>query len=119
LIKQLLDNRSHNGYSIKEVFMRQVSLREFRTRGEVALKEVPKDEVVLLSGQKGPAYFLIPAHGDLTEGDRELRRVMAKMSLYQYGKWAVEQGLDQLSPDNIDEEIRSSRLGRKKAKECA
>jgi hypothetical protein len=44
---------------------------------------------------------------------------MAKMSLYQYGKWAVEQGLDQLSPDDIDEEIRSSRLGRKKAKECA
>jgi hypothetical protein len=98
--------------------MRQVSLREFRTRGEVALKDVPRDEVVLLSGQKGPAYFLIPAQGDLTEGDRELRRVMAKLSLYQYGKWAVEQGLDQLSGDDIDDEIRKLRQSRKQAKEC-
>ena len=53
--------------------MRQVSLSEFRTRGEVALKDVPKDEVILLSGQKVPAYFLIPAQGDLIDGDRELR----------------------------------------------
>lgn len=94
--------------------MRQVSLREFRTRGEVALKDVPKNEVVLLSGQKGPAYFLIPAHGDLSEGDRELRRVMAKLSLDQYGKWAIEQGLDQTTTEEIDEEIRKMRRSRKR-----
>lgn len=99
--------------------MRQVSLREFRTRGEVALKDVPKDEVVLLSGQKGPAYFLIPAQGDLAEGDRELRRVMAKLSLDQYGKWAAEQGLDQRSDEEIDDEIRAMRRNRGNAQECA
>ena len=99
--------------------MRQVSLREFRTRGEVALKDVPRDEVVLLSGQKGPAYFLIPAQGDLAEGDRELKRVMARLSLYQYGKWAIDQGLDQTSMDDIDAEIRRVRQSRKQAKECA
>ncbi len=94
--------------------MRQISLREFRTRGEVALKNVPRDEVVLLSGQKGPAYFLIPAKGDLSEGDRELRRVLAKLSIDQYSKWAVEQGLDQTTPEEIDEEIQKVRWSRKR-----
>jgi len=45
--------------------MRQVSLREFRTRGSKALEAVPNGETVLLAGQKGPAYFLIPVLGDV------------------------------------------------------
>ena len=45
--------------------MRQVSLREFRTRGAKALEAVPDGETVLLAGQKGPAYFLIPVLGDV------------------------------------------------------
>ena len=53
--------------------MRQVSLREFRTRGSKALEAVPRGETILLSGQKGPAYFLIPVEGDLALADRELR----------------------------------------------
>jgi len=93
--------------------MRQISLREFRTRGEIALKDVPKDEVVLLSGQKGPAWFLIPAQGDLSVGDRELRRVLAKQSLHQHGQWAIEQGLDQSRDEEIDAEIRAVRQSRK------
>jgi len=40
--------------------MRQVSLREFRSRDTRALDTVPDGETVLLAGQKGPAYFLIP-----------------------------------------------------------
>src|SRR5271156_5699663 len=61
--------------------MRQVSLREFRTRGSKALKSVPSGETVLLAGQDGPAYFLIPVIGDVIAEDRELRRAMAKASL--------------------------------------
>ncbi len=40
--------------------MRQVALREFRIRGEKALESVPKGEIVLLSGQKGRVYYLVP-----------------------------------------------------------
>ena len=61
--------------------MRQVSLREFRTRGSKALETVPDGETVLLAGQNGPAYFLIPVLGDVAMEDRELRRAMAKASL--------------------------------------
>jgi len=99
--------------------MRQVSLREFRTRGEVALKDVPPNEVVLLSGQKGPAYYLIPAHGDLAEGDRMLRIAMAKMSLIEQSRWATEQGFDQVTIDEVDEEIREVRKSRKVTTNCA
>src|SRR5476651_1150302 len=48
--------------------MRQVSLREFRTRGAKALESVPKGETILLSGQQGPAYFHVPDHRDQEVG---------------------------------------------------
>lgn len=47
--------------------MRQVSLREFRTRGVKALKEVPAGETTLLVGQNGPAFFLVPVFGDVVK----------------------------------------------------
>lgn len=74
--------------------MRQVSLREFRVRGSKALETVPNGETVLLAGQKGPAYFLIPVQGDVVLEDRELRRAMAKASLRNNWKLAESAGGD-------------------------
>jgi antitoxin (DNA-binding transcriptional repressor) of toxin-antitoxin stability system len=96
--------------------MRQVPLREFRIRGEKALASVPKGEVVLLSGQKGPVYYLVPVQGDLAIGDKELRRAMAMASLRESWRSAEEQGLDQVSDEEIDEEIRKVRRRRLKRK---
>jgi antitoxin (DNA-binding transcriptional repressor) of toxin-antitoxin stability system len=70
--------------------LRQVSLREFRTRGARALEAVPSGETVLLAGQKGPAYFLVPVIGDVAVEDRELRRAMAKASLRE--SWVRAEG---------------------------
>ena len=89
--------------------MRQVSLREFRMRGEKALSSVPKNEVVLLSGQKGPVYYLVPVQGDIAIADQELRRAMALASLRESWRYAEEQGLDRVSDEEIDEEIRKIR----------
>ena len=50
--------------------MRQISLREFRTRGSKALEAVPQGETILLSGQQGPAYFLVPVLGDVADPPR-------------------------------------------------
>ena len=84
--------------------MRQVSLREFRTRGCKALDAVPKGETVLLAGQKGPEYFLIPVVGDVVLENRELRRAMAKASLRR--NWSlVESGGDVVSDEEIDLEV--------------
>lgn len=89
--------------------MRQVSLREFRTRGAKALKAVPAGETVLLAGQQGPAFFLVPVMGDVAAEDKELRRAMAKASLRQNWKLAEKFDGDQVSGPEIDLEIQASR----------
>ena len=96
--------------------MRQVPLREFRMRGQKALESVPKGEVVLLSGQQGPVYYLVPVEGDLAIGDKELRRAMAKASLQESWRYAEEQGFDKVSDEEIDDEIRKMRQQTKRSK---
>ena len=95
--------------------MRQVSLREFRTRGSKALKVVPEGETVLLSGQKGPEFFLIPVLGDVGLQDRELRRAMAKSSLRR--NWQLSEASKvNLSEEEINQEISQVRTTRQRKK---
>jgi antitoxin (DNA-binding transcriptional repressor) of toxin-antitoxin stability system len=96
--------------------MRQVSLREFRTRGAKALEAVPRGETVLLAGQQGPAYFLVPVLGDVAMEDRELRRAMAKASLRESWAHSGASGLDLMSSDEIEREIGKVRGARRRSK---
>ncbi len=96
--------------------MRQISLREFRTRGSQALKAVPQGETILLAGQQGPAYFLVPVLGDVAMEEQELRRAMAKASLHESWLHARASGLDQLSEEEIAEEIKRVRKVPKRRK---
>jgi antitoxin (DNA-binding transcriptional repressor) of toxin-antitoxin stability system len=93
--------------------MRQVSLREFRTRGVKALAAVPEGETVLLAGQNGPAYFLVPVLEDVISEDRELRRAMAKASLRKNWRLA-EASRVKLKEEEIDQEIRQVRTSRRR-----
>ena len=105
--------RSRLGYTKREVAsMRQISLREFRTRGAKALEAVPTGETVLLAGQDGPAYFLVPVFGDVIAEDRELRRAMAKASLRQNWRLAEQSGVE-LSGEEIDREVALTREARR------
>jgi len=96
--------------------MRQVSLREFRTRGAAALKAVPAGETVLLSGQQGPAYFLIPVFGDVIAEDRELRLAMARASLRAGWERIKAAKLPTLTDEEIDREIAAVRKARQPRK---
>lgn len=87
--------------------MRQVSLREFRTRGAKALEDIPAGETTLLVGQDGPAYFLVPVFGDVIQEDRELRLAMAKASLRQ--GWKIAREIGEMSDEEIEAEIQESR----------
>jgi antitoxin (DNA-binding transcriptional repressor) of toxin-antitoxin stability system len=92
--------------------MRQVSLREFRTRGSRAIQSVPQGETVLLSGQDGPAYFLVPVLlEDVAAQDRELRRAMARASLRKNWRLAEKSGAN-MSIEDIDKEISEARSHR-------
>ena len=90
--------------------MRQVSLREFRTRGAKALADVPIGETTLLVGQNGPAYFLVPVFGDLVKEDREIRRAMALASLRE--SWRLAEAVGGMSDAEIDAEIDEVRTAR-------
>jgi antitoxin (DNA-binding transcriptional repressor) of toxin-antitoxin stability system len=90
--------------------MRQVSLREFRTRGVKALKAVPQGETVLLAGQQGPAYFLVPVIGDIASEEIEIRRAMAKANLRQYARLAEQYPI---SNEEIEQEIAAVRAERR------
>jgi antitoxin (DNA-binding transcriptional repressor) of toxin-antitoxin stability system len=96
--------------------MRQISLREFRTRGAKALEAVPQGETILLSGQQGPAYFLVPVLGDVVMEDRELRRAMAKASLRESWVRARASGSDQMKDEEIEQVVKQLRGLRKRRK---
>jgi antitoxin (DNA-binding transcriptional repressor) of toxin-antitoxin stability system len=85
--------------------MRQVSLREFRTRGAKALADVPRGETTLLVGQNGPAFFLVPVFGDVIKEDKELRRAMARASLRESWRLAEASGANLITEEEIEEEI--------------
>ena len=100
--------------------MRQVSLREFRTRGAKALADVPRGETTLLVGQNGPAYFLVPVFGDVIKEDRELRRAMARASLRESWRLAEESGANLITEEEIEAEIAAVRRSHERDKEkCA
>lgn len=91
--------------------MRVVSLRSFRTLGAKALGTVPEGETVVLAGQNGPAYFLVPVIGDVEAESRELRRAIAKSHLRQNWMKAVSAGVV-LSDAEIDAEVTEVRSKR-------
>jgi len=102
--------------------MREISLREFRVRGNKALGNIAPGETILLAGQKGPAYFLVPVVGDVVAEDRELRRAMAKASLRQNWSLAEALGEPPMTDEEIDreiEEVRTARLREKLGEEVS
>ncbi len=89
--------------------MRQVSLREFRTRGAKALEAVPRGETVLLAGQQGPAYFLVPVMGDIAAQERDLRNAIARASLRE--DWKIARQFP-VTDQEIEQEIAAARAER-------
>ncbi|HEY1649958.1 MAG TPA: prevent-host-death protein [Terracidiphilus sp.] len=90
--------------------MRQVSLREFRTRGAKALAKVPRGETVLLAGQQGPAYFLVPVMGDVATQELDIRRAIARASLRE--SWRLAEKYP-ISDEEIEQEIQAARAERR------
>ena len=93
--------------------MRQVSIRDFRLKGSVALGKVQPGEAVILSGRGGLAYFLIPAQRDAMDlMEEELKTALAMSSLRESWRRAKAAGLDQLSLEEINAEIQQARKER-------
>lgn len=69
---------------------------------------------VLVTGRPGALFYLVPADPErLVEQEAELRRAMALADLRSWQSRAVAAGLDQVSDEEINDEIRSARRERK------
>jgi hypothetical protein len=66
-------------------------------------------------GQKGPAFFLVPAFGDVIQQDRELRRAMATASLRE--GWRLAEELGSMSDEEIESEIDAVRIAQQRRKD--
>ncbi len=71
---------------------------------------------MLLAGQQGPAYFLVPVMGDIAAEELELRRARARASLRESARLAAAYPI---SDEEIEQEIdavRTARLARQKGR---
>lgn len=67
----------------------------------------------MLSGQSGPAFFLVPVGEDIILQDQELRRAMAKASLRKSWRIAEATGLDQMTDADIRSLVKEARQAMK------
>jgi len=66
-------------------------------------------ETVLLAGQQGPAYFLVPVMGDISAQDKDLRLALARASLRES---AVAAAAFPITDEEIEQEIKAARAER-------
>jgi hypothetical protein len=113
---QLLVPRSHFGYSLEsEVSYASSTAAGVPDTGRQSPRVRAEWGTVLLAGQDGPAFFLIPVVGDVIAEDRELRRAMAKANLRR--SWRLsEASAVKLSDEEIEQEIQRVRTVRQRRK---
>lgn len=88
-------------------------MRDFQKKGQEAIT-APRNEVVLLTGRSGPAYFLVPVFDtDLAFQADQLQQAMALASLRESQGEAERSGLSGITMDEINEEIRAVRAERR------
>jgi hypothetical protein len=90
--------------------MRQIPFRDFRLQGSKALGKHVPSELVVLTGRKGPAYFLVPVEPDAMDvQEDELKTAMALAALRESWKRAQASGLADATMEEIDAEINAYR----------
>ena len=96
--------------------MRTMALRDFQQRGAACLPPGDAADPLLLSGRHGQ-YFLVPVSGpDVGRQYEALRQALAILSIRETQLKAREAGLDRMTMDEIDAEIRAARAERRRHK---
>jgi len=89
--------------------MKTIPLRDFQREGAKALGKSPSTEPWLLAG-RDQEFVLLPVTPDNRSAMIDLAEGMAAViALREDQARAVEAGLDQMSMDEIEEEIREAR----------
>jgi len=92
-----------------------MTLRDFQQRGAASLPPGDPADPLLLSGRNGQ-FFLIPVTADVGLQYEALRQALAVMSIRETQLRAREAGLDRMSMEDIQAEIRAARAERRARK---
>lgn len=88
--------------------MRSISLRDFQRQGsEILPPGDPCDPLLLADGKE--SYFLVPVQGEAQRIYDALCRAMGALAVRETQMKAREVGLDTLTMEDIEAEIRASR----------
>ena len=93
--------------------MKFISIRELRNQTSMIQQSVAEEPLTLTSNGK-PFALLVPLEEseDPAELERLIRRARAQWSVSQMRKRARALGLDTMTPEEIDAEIRAARAER-------
>lgn len=92
--------------------MKFVSSREIRANPRPVLEALEEQEVVLTSRGRPVALLLGVSGDDLEETVQLVRRARAQAATSRMRKGAAEGGLDKMSQEEIEDEIRAARSER-------
>jgi prevent-host-death family protein len=95
--------------------MKFISIRDLRNQSGLIQRTVSEETVTLTSNGKPFALVVgLNDSEDPGEMERLIRQARAQLALSRIRKQARETGVDRLTPDEIDEEIRAARAERRR-----
>lgn len=96
--------------------MRLISTRDLRNTPGKVREMLEEEDLVLTSGSTPVAYLTGIGEDDrIEELAAAFREARAQLAVSRMRREAAEEGLDQLSPEEIEEEIRAARQERSAA----
>ncbi len=92
--------------------MKFIASRELRVRPGKVWKDLRREKEIIVTNNGQPVAMMVPVSGD----DLEAKLAMARRARLQETIGAIQRrsarkGLDRITPEEIDEEIRRSRKG--------
>lgn len=95
--------------------MKMIATRDLAAKSGFVMKELEAEGILVVTKDGKPRSILIPTSDETLVED--LRDCMYARASRLLGKAQIEslaKGLDSLSPDDIDQEIKATRLSRKR-----
>lgn len=92
--------------------MKFASIRDLKINASEVIKKVEEDEDIIVTKRGKPVALMVQVSEDeVTELIRFIRSIKFQRSLHKIWKHSEEHGLDKMTDEDIEEEIRSARKG--------
>ena len=85
--------------------MKFISSKELRNNPAELWKSINKEEVIITVNGK-PKAIVIEAENDIEEQLKTIRKAQAEVALVKLRSYSVKQGLNKLTEDDIENEIK-------------